>query len=86
MKANSALGLVCAGAALWLLAPAEQGLRRWLGRALAAIVLLIGVLTLAEHLVGFDLGIDSCCTGSLQASSSRSARVAWACQPRSASC
>ena len=59
MKANTALGFVLAGAALWLLArgPAE-GLRRGVGRACALGVLAIGALTLVQYVAGVNLGID----------------------------
>lgn len=59
MKANTALGFVLAGAALWLLAcgPAE-GLRRSAGRVCALAVLMIGALTLVQYVAGVDLGFD----------------------------
>lgn len=59
MKTNTALGLLLCGAALVLLVRKEScRLRLWAGRACAAAVLLIGALTLSEHVVGWDLGID----------------------------
>jgi len=66
MKANTALSFLLSGIALWLLrgGPAPGGgsdlqdRRRLLGAAYAAVVVLIGVLTLAEYVFGFQLGID----------------------------
>jgi len=59
MKANTALCFVLIGAALWLL---EAGLanpvRLWAGRACAALVALVGLLSLSEYLFGWDLRID----------------------------
>ena len=53
MKFNTALAFVLAGGGLWWR-------RRVLVRsALAALVALMGALSLAEHLVGLDLRIDS---------------------------
>jgi signal transduction histidine kinase len=59
VKTNTALGLIFAGAALFLLAPrARPALATAAGRALAALTLAIGVLTLSQHLFGWELGID----------------------------
>ena len=58
---NTAAALVLAGAALWLLLPKPAGAgkpRRLAGRALAAVVLVVGLATVAEYLWGADLGID----------------------------
>jgi signal transduction histidine kinase/CheY-like chemotaxis protein len=60
MKANMALALVLAGVSLWLLEPAAstgRG-RRVAGTLAAAAVLLMGALTLLQHLTGADLHID----------------------------
>ena len=66
MKANTALGLTLAGFALLVLAAAPptnaststtKRLHR-LAQACAAVVGLIGLLTLSEHLTGWDLRID----------------------------
>ena len=59
VKTNMALSLVFAGTALLLLAPAAaRPLRRRLGLLGAAVVFLIGALTLSQHLFGYDLGMD----------------------------
>ena len=58
MKANTALALLLAGGSLaGALAPPESVGRR-LGRVGAALVVLIGALTLGEYVLGIDLGID----------------------------
>lgn len=59
MKANSALGFLLAGAALTL--NVTPNIRRWewfVAAVLAALVTLIGGLTLAEYLLNTNLGID----------------------------
>ncbi|GEJ58892.1 hybrid sensor histidine kinase/response regulator [Anaeromyxobacter diazotrophicus] len=59
MKTNAALGVALAGFALLLLGPREAaGGRRWAGTAAAAVVLITGAATLAEHLLQCDLGVD----------------------------
>jgi two-component system cell cycle sensor histidine kinase/response regulator CckA len=64
MKANAALGLTLAGLAILLLMPAAPGSpakATWsprVGRVCAALVGLIGLLTLAEQVMGWNLGID----------------------------
>ncbi|MBI3653120.1 MAG: response regulator [Acidobacteria bacterium] len=59
MKANTALGLTFAGASSGLLCRETLGPRlRRVGQLLATLVLLIGALTLSEHLIGWNLGID----------------------------
>ncbi|MBZ0290590.1 MAG: PAS domain-containing sensor histidine kinase [Anaerolineae bacterium] len=59
MKANAALGFVAAGAALYLMQPDGNNNRRVkASRALSLAVLLLGGLTLAEYLLGVNLGID----------------------------
>jgi PAS domain S-box-containing protein len=59
MKTNMSLALALAGAALLLLEPERVGAaRRALGVLAAAIVLVIGLATLAEHLFQLDLRID----------------------------
>jgi PAS domain S-box-containing protein len=58
MMPNTAVGIACAGTALWLLRPDAARRSGWAGRALAAIVLLVGVVTLAEYLFPVDPGVD----------------------------
>ncbi len=59
MKTNMAVALFLSGAGLMLLMPPSmKRARRWAGRICAIIVLLLGVLTLAEHLTGLDLHLD----------------------------
>jgi signal transduction histidine kinase/ActR/RegA family two-component response regulator len=59
MKANSAVCLCGSSAALLLLREqCAASPRRSIGRALAAGVALIGMATLSQHIVGWDLGID----------------------------
>jgi signal transduction histidine kinase len=58
MKANAALAFVLSGAALWLSASDSDARLILIARILAAVVALIGLLTLAEHVAGLDLGID----------------------------
>ena len=59
VKTNAALAMIVAGASLWLIAsPHRTRVRVRLARALALLVSAIGGLTLAEHVTGWDLGID----------------------------
>lgn len=59
IKTNAALGLLLAGVSLILLIPEEmRPIRRWAGHVGAAVVLLLGALTLGQHLTGWDIGID----------------------------
>jgi PAS domain S-box-containing protein len=59
VKTNMALSLSLAGASLLLLEPRNAGRgRRLAGLVAAALVLAVGVLTLSEHLFGWNLGID----------------------------
>jgi PAS domain S-box-containing protein len=59
MKTNAALVLLLEGLCLVLLAsPRAEFARRWAGRGLAALAALIGLLSLTENLLGWDLGID----------------------------
>lgn len=59
VKANTALGFVLAGVSLWLLrTEGVSGRRRQVAHACAAVVALLGLLTLGEHVLGWDLGID----------------------------
>jgi signal transduction histidine kinase len=59
MKANTALGFVLAGAALWLrLLAQRRRVLAWLPPILAAAVALLGIITLSEYVFSRDLGID----------------------------
>lgn len=59
MKANTAVGLLLVAVALWLLhRPDAAPTRRIVGRALAALAVALGALTLSQHVVGWNLGID----------------------------
>ena len=62
IKPNAAICLVLCGWSLWLLrrtAPLPaSGLRRRGAQAMAAVVALVGLMSLSEHLVGWELGID----------------------------
>src|SRR3954453_767339 len=56
MKANTAIGFICCGFALWLLLRYPE--RRTLIRVLIVGAILIGALTCFQYLSGRDLGID----------------------------
>ena len=58
MKANTALCLVLAGSALFLLASPGSARLELAVRCCAAVVLLIGVSTIAEYLFDWQLGLD----------------------------
>ena len=59
MKPNTALSFLLAGAALWLLSPAEPAPKRQLaGRLGAVAVSAIALLTIAAYAFDYDLGID----------------------------
>src|SRR5262245_3303844 len=59
MKANTAVAFILAGLALWLLqTPSPDRRLTTLRRLCAGVIALIGLLTLAEHLLGWNLGID----------------------------
>jgi signal transduction histidine kinase/CheY-like chemotaxis protein len=59
MKANTAFAVALSGVSLLLLLPENPGrARRMTGLSLALLVSLIGLATLSEHVVGWDLGID----------------------------
>lgn len=60
IKPNAAIALVLCGWSLWLLRSRDgyQVVRTRVGRTLAAVVALLGLLTLSEHIVGWNLGID----------------------------
>jgi PAS domain S-box-containing protein len=59
MKPNTALGFVLAAVALSHVPPSESGSRaRLLARGCAVAVVVLAILTLCEHLFGWDLRID----------------------------
>src|SRR5438045_3364206 len=61
MKANTALGFVLNGSGLLLLATTDGKRSKALGRLLTAcalVTVLLGVLTLLQHLFALDFGID----------------------------
>jgi len=59
MKANTALSLFLASASLWALnLDDKNALARRVGQLCAAMVALVGALTLSQHLFGWNLGID----------------------------
>jgi PAS domain S-box-containing protein len=61
IKPNAAVALALCGWSLWLLRTAEPRpapVRKVAGQALASVVALIGVLSLSEHLTGWNVGID----------------------------
>jgi PAS domain S-box-containing protein len=59
MRANAAVGLMFAAVSLWMqrTGPPERW-RRYAAQGCALLVLTVGALTLAEHLLGVDIGID----------------------------
>jgi PAS domain S-box-containing protein len=62
IKPNATISLVLCGVSLWLLrsrgGERPRGIRQRMGQTLAAVVALVGVASLAEHLFAWDLGID----------------------------
>lgn len=61
MKANTAIGLLLSGLGMALLAwsePRRGGMSRFLIGAIATVVILIGVVTLSEYFIGWNIGID----------------------------
>ena len=59
MKANSALGFLCAGLSIVLLArPAQTRRSRIFSALSAAIVISVGIVTLVEYSLHVDLGVD----------------------------
>src|SRR5215217_6530578 len=53
MKPNAALGLILIGVALWNVKASKQNSYRILGQLSAASAVLIGLLTLSEHVLGW---------------------------------
>lgn len=61
MRPNAALGLILAAVALWQVTLRDEASRapRVVGQVAAALVVLIGGATLAEHVFAADLGFDT---------------------------
>lgn len=60
LEPNAALGLICGGLALFLLGRAPVSRRkRWLALIPVILIILLGLLTIAEYLLNTNLGIDS---------------------------
>ena len=57
MKRNAALGLVACGLSLRAYVSSRRALR-WLSPLLALCAGAIGILTLSQHVAGWNLGID----------------------------
>src|SRR5262245_45063381 len=58
-KTNTAIGLMLVGVGLLLLGPETRGrVRTIAGLTCAAVVMALGLLTLTEHLSGWNLRID----------------------------
>ncbi|MBD1945412.1 PAS domain S-box protein, partial [Coleofasciculus sp. FACHB-712] len=59
MKANAAVCFILSGTSLWLWHryPADESKRR-LGQWFAGIVMVVGLLTLMQYVLGWDFGID----------------------------
>jgi len=58
MKANTAVCVVLCSIALWMAAGEASSGRMRLARVLSLTVLLVALMTLTEHLVGWNSGID----------------------------
>jgi sigma-B regulation protein RsbU (phosphoserine phosphatase) len=62
IKPNTTVCFVSIGLSLWLMRSVDDqpvhGARKLGGQLLAALTAAVGLLSLAEHLVGWDLGID----------------------------
>jgi signal transduction histidine kinase/CheY-like chemotaxis protein len=59
MNPVSAVGFVLAGVSAWLLQDERaEGRRRWISRACALVVVLVGLARLLQVLLGLELGID----------------------------
>ena len=62
IKPNAAICLVLIGLSLWLMRRVDDrpvaGARRLGGQLLAALAAAVGLLSLTEHVIGWDLGID----------------------------
>jgi signal transduction histidine kinase len=58
MKVNTALAFLLSSSALWILVGRPTGLANRLAGLLACVIAVIGAASLAEYLLGWQLGID----------------------------
>src|SRR5947208_1029317 len=58
VKTNAGIALLCCGASLGLQSLSSSRRAARLAQILALIVLVLGALTLSEHIIGWNLGID----------------------------
>src|SRR6185436_8348764 len=58
VKTNTGVALLCCGLSLLIQCSSASRLPLRIARALAVLAILIGTLTLSEHVVGWDLRID----------------------------
>src|SRR5712692_8375010 len=58
LKVNAAVCFILAGVALWLFCGEYGGFQRWIARACALIVALVGLVTLSQDVFGWNFGID----------------------------
>src|SRR4051794_35620745 len=58
VRPNAALGLMLVGTALWFASEPRQRSSTWVGVACALTLGVLGVVTLAEYVLGVGLGID----------------------------
>jgi PAS domain S-box-containing protein len=77
MKANAAACFALAGASLWLYRRADgRGRSRLLAQAGGAAVALVGGLTLLEHVLAVDLGVDQLLFGDVPGPAAAPGRMA----------
>src|SRR6267143_2123160 len=58
VKANTGIALLCCGISLGLQCFSNSRTAHRIAQVLAAFVLVLGALTLSQHIVGWNLGID----------------------------
>src|SRR6476620_1764608 len=58
IKANTAVCLMLAAISLFLVEDREASTKHLISRVLAAIVAIVGLVTLSEHLFGWNTGLD----------------------------
>jgi hypothetical protein len=59
MKVNTSIGLIAGGGVLAVMESSQGRLTVFVGRGLATLLLVLGLLSLAENLLPLDLGIDN---------------------------